>query len=94
MDYVVVLLFAIGFVSAGIANALFFWMQAKLLEEGIPAKQFLFVTDIYRLVKNYRGMARSKGLSSLPVTFFLLATFLTFVSLLAFAIRLQVVDGR
>jgi hypothetical protein len=94
MDFVLVMLFAAGFVSAALANGLFFWMQDKLVEEaGIPAKQWLFVTDIYYLLKNYHQMARSKGLSAFPVAFFVLAVLLTFASFLALVIRLQIVSG-
>ena len=94
MDYLLVLLFAVGFLCAAMANALFFWMRARLIEKGVSVKQFLFVTDIYRALKDYHQTARLKGWSSFPVALFVLSTSLTFLFLLAFVIRLQEVGGK
>lgn len=94
MDYLLILLFAMGFMSAAIANILFFWMKARLIEEGVSTREFLFLTDVYRMVKNYRKLGRPKGWSFLPVALFVVATSATFVFVLAFVIRLQVVGTK
>jgi len=66
-------------------------MQSRLIEEGVSARQFLFVTDIFRMLKDYREKARLKGWSLLPVALFALATAATFMFLFAFIIRLQMI---
>lgn len=89
MKAAIILLFALGFASAAIGNALFFWMQARLVEQGIPARQFLIMGETFKIVRRYKETARSMGWSTAPFYWFWLALISTFVFLIAFTIVLQ-----
>src|SRR5262245_53583165 len=60
------MIFIIALTLVTVANATFFFMRKRLSDEGIQINYFLMPKDIFRVTREYRLLASTKGWSAIP----------------------------